>query len=210
MDEQGWLNGVERRPSPNFNQRPAGVAIDLLVIHAISLPPGEFGGPWIDALFQNRLEPDAHPYFAGMANLRVSSHLLIRRDGRLIQYVPLMERAWHAGRSQFAGRPECNDFSIGVELEGTDFIPFTGAQYASLIRLTHRLRHLFPGIGPGRIQGHSDIAPGRKTDPGPYFDWPGYLTAIGDRPESRTAALTSAAVPTPAVPAESDNHRPHN
>lgn len=170
----GWLSEAARVPSPNCNQRPAGATVDLLVIHNISLPPGEFGGPWIDALFQNRLDPQAHPRFGEIHRLEVSSHLLIRRDGGLVQYVPLHLRAWHAGRSRFQGRGNCNDFSIGMELEGCDTQPFTDAQYRKLERVSRQIMSLYPNITPERVTGHSDIAPGRKTDPGPCFDWERY------------------------------------
>jgi AmpD protein len=173
------LAGLLQRPSPNWDERPAGSAISLLVIHNISLPPGEFGGPWIDLLFRNQLPVEAHAYFARLAGLRVSAHLLIRRDGQVIQYVPFSKRAWHAGQSQFQGRPNCNDFSIGIELEGTDHDPYTDAQYQALAQLTRQLQQRYPAISHERITGHSDIAPGRKTDPGPAFDWPRYLRAIG-------------------------------
>jgi AmpD protein len=167
----GWLTGARWAPSPNCDLRPPGTPVDLLVIHGISLPPGEFGGQWIDDLFQNRLNPDAHPYFPGIAHLRVSAHFLIRRDGDLIQYVPLTRRAWHAGRSCFRGRPECNDFSVGIELEGADDIPYTDRQYQVLAETIDAVIQRYPLITPERIAGHSDIAPGRKTDPGPAFDW---------------------------------------
>lgn len=178
QDDSGWLGRAEPRPSPNWDQRSEGVDVDLLVIHNISLPPNEFGGPWIDALFHNRLDPDAHPYFRAISDVRVSSHLLIRRDGRLIQYVDLRKRAWHAGVSNFAGRECCNDFSIGIELEGADHIPFTSDQYLALGAVTGDIVALFPSITAKRITGHSDIAPGRKTDPGPAFDWPTYRRLI--------------------------------
>ncbi|QGU31797.1 1,6-anhydro-N-acetylmuramyl-L-alanine amidase AmpD [Thermochromatium tepidum] len=174
LDAEGWLAEAERRPSPNQDRRPPGTVIDLLVIHAISLPPGEFGGDWIDALFHNRLDPNAHPYFAPIATVRVSAHLLIRRDGRLIQYVPYECRAWHAGVSSFQGRARCNDYSIGIELEGTDETPFTESQYARLAVCTRRIQQRYPAITLDRIVGHADIAPGRKTDPGPSFDWARY------------------------------------
>jgi AmpD protein len=174
----GQLIGARQAPSPNCDKRPDGVAVDLLVIHNISLPPNEFGGPWIEALFQNRLDPMAHPYFADIARVRVSAHLLIRRDGELIQFVDLRRRAWHAGRSCFNGRDACNDYSIGIELEGADHIPFSDAQYARLGRVTGQLMQRFPAITAERITGHSDIAPGRKTDPGPAFDWARYLDCL--------------------------------
>ncbi len=157
--------------SPNYNERPAGVEVDLLVIHNISLPPGEFGGPYIDAFFTNELDPTLHPYFAEIIFLQVSSHCLIRRDGEIIQYVPFSKRAWHAGASQFANRENCNDFSIGIELEGTDLVPYTEVQYLILAKLISALQKIYPGITKERIVGHSTIAPERKTDPGPAFNW---------------------------------------
>lgn len=173
-DSDGIIFGAVQKNSPNQDARSEGASIDLLVIHNISLPPGEFGGPWIDDLFLNRLAPEAHPYFAAIAQQRVSCHLLIRRDGELIQYVPLTRRAWHAGASCFAGRECCNDFSVGIELEGDDTTPFTAEQYSTLVMATHEIIQLFPAITLERITGHSDIAPGRKTDPGPAFDWQHY------------------------------------
>jgi N-acetyl-anhydromuramoyl-L-alanine amidase len=155
---------------------------ELIVVHAISLPPDEFGGPWIEDLFLNRLDPRAHPYFAGLEGLRVSAHVLIRRDGSTLQFVPFGRRAWHAGQSCWRGRERCNDFSIGVELEGCDRQPFTGEQYRELGRLIPWLRVRFPDIAPDAITGHSDIAPGRKTDPGPCFDWPRLWAGLGGRP----------------------------
>ncbi|HEY5790343.1 MAG TPA: 1,6-anhydro-N-acetylmuramyl-L-alanine amidase AmpD, partial [Gammaproteobacteria bacterium] len=159
------------RASPNQDARPPGSPVDLVVVHAISLPPGEFGGPWVDALFLNRLPADLHPYFAEVHALRVSAHLLVYRDGRAVQYVPLHRRAWHAGVSCFDGRERCNDFSVGIELEGLPGEPFTSPQYATLANLLGVLRSAFPGLTAARVVGHSDIAPGRKTDPGPAFDW---------------------------------------
>jgi AmpD protein len=167
----GLLENVRYVASPNTDQRPSGTVIDLLVIHAISLPAGEFGGPWIEQLFCNRLQAGAHPDFAEICQLKVSAHVLIRRDGEVVQYVPFAARAWHAGVSSFCGREQCNDFSIGIELEGCDQLPFTPVQYQQLARLCHCLMHVYPGITPQRIVGHSDIAPQRKTDPGPLFDW---------------------------------------
>ena len=168
----GLMGGARFTPSPHCDARPPGVAIDLLVIHGISLPPGEFGGPWIEQLFLGSLPRNAHPYFREIANPRVAAHLLIRRDGALLQFVPFTERAWHAGDSSFEGRTACNDFSVGIELEGTDHVAYTDAQYAELAAVSRALMHAYPGITPARIVGHSDIAPGRKTDPGPAFDWP--------------------------------------
>ena len=175
-----WLPGVDRRPSPNCDARPDGVKVDLLVIHNISLPPGEFGGHWIEDLFTNRLDPSAHPYFAEIADLQVSAHLLLHRDGTAIQFVPLEQRAWHAGVSSFCDRERCNDFSIGIELEGSDDTPFSHAQYEALCGLTREIQQRFPAITAERIVGHSDIAPGRKTDPGPCFDWVRYRAALAE------------------------------
>lgn len=174
----GLLPHARQAPSPNCDERPAGMPIDLLVIHNISLPPKQYGGPWIEALFHNRLDPNAHPYFASIADVRVSAHLLIRRDGALVQFVDLRRRAWHAGRSCFEGRTACNDFSIGIELEGADDVPFEDPQYRCLAQVTRTILSRFPAITPPRIVGHSDIAPGRKTDPGPAFDWLRYRAMI--------------------------------
>ncbi|HAS82347.1 MAG TPA: 1,6-anhydro-N-acetylmuramyl-L-alanine amidase AmpD [Verrucomicrobia bacterium] len=167
----GLLEVARQRLSPNSDDRPVGVAADLIVIHGISLPPGKFGGSWVDALFMNQLDPSAHPYFAAIAGLRVSAHVLIRRDGELVQYVPFQRRAWHAGASVYAGRPRCNDFSIGIELEGTDLIPYDDRQYPVLAAVIRGLWAAYPVIMPDRLTGHADIAPGRKTDPGLAFDW---------------------------------------
>ena len=182
----GWLPGAVRVPSPNWDERLPGTRIDLLVIHGISLPPGKFGGPWIDALFQNRLDPDAHPYFRSIADLRLSSHLLIRRRGELIQYVDLHKRAWHAGTSSFRGRENCNDFSIGIELEGTDEIPYTVSQYQVLAETACKLMAYFPNITQERIAGHCHIAHGRKTDPGSAFAWGRFRQLIGQVAAQRT------------------------
>lgn len=167
----GWLSSARRLPSPNCDDRPADASIELLVIHGISLPPGRFGGPWIDALFTNTLNPSAHPSFESLKDVRVSAHLLIRRRGELVQYVPFQRRAWHAGQSSFQGRTRCNDFAIGIELEGTDTRPYTQRQYRRLARVIAALRQAYPALTPERIVGHADIAPGRKTDPGAAFDW---------------------------------------
>jgi AmpD protein len=167
----GWLAEATRRPSPNCDPRPPSTPVDLLVVHGISLPPGQYGGPWIDALFTNALDPEHHPYFRQIAHLRVSAHVLIRRGGELVQYVPFSLRAWHAGPSSFQGRPRCNDYSIGIELEGTDSEPYAAPQYRSLAELILLLGREYPAITRARIVGHSDIAPGRKTDPGPSFRW---------------------------------------
>jgi AmpD protein len=176
------LPRAEYHPSDNCDERPAGAQVDLLVIHSISLPPGEFGGPWINDLFMNRLDPEAHPYFFEITGLKVSAHLLIRRDGQLLQYVPLNRRAWHAGLSNFCGRDCCNDFSIGIELEGSDDAPFTDAQYATLTDATREIQRHYPAITPERITSHAAIAPGRKTDPGPHFDWSRYLASVTSDP----------------------------
>ena len=166
-----YVSQARQVASPNFGERPEGAEISLLVIHNISLPPGEYGGPWIDHLFCNRLDPARHPYFREVADMQVSSHFLIRRDGELVQYVPCDKRAWHAGRSCWRDQQECNDFSIGIELEGTDHEPYTDAQYAVLVELIRVLRASYPGIAPDALAGHADIAPGRKSDPGEAFDW---------------------------------------
>lgn len=167
-DVRGALVPVQFVASPNFDERPADGRVELLVIHAISLPPGEFGGGGVEALFLNRLDPAAHPYYASIAGLRVSAHFFIPRDGSLTQFVPCAKRAWHAGESLWRGRSRCNDFSIGVELEGADDVAFEPVQYETLALLTRALQAAYPIAD---IAGHSDIAPGRKTDPGPCFDW---------------------------------------
>lgn len=170
LDSEGLLDAARQVPSPNFDERPHGSGIELLVVHSISLPPGQFGGDAIIRFFTNRLDPAGHPYFREIAGLKVSSHFFIRRDGELIQFVPCAARAWHAGQSQWRGRGRCNDFSIGVELEGADEVPFSDQQYEVLGRLTRALKNAYPIAD---IVGHSDIAvpAGRKTDPGPHFDW---------------------------------------
>jgi len=166
-----YLQGARWQPSPNCDRRPAGTAIDMIVIHGISLPPGHFGGPHIEALFCNRLDAAGHPYFADIAHLKVSAHLLVRRDGSVIQFVPFGMRAWHAGASVFCGRPRCNDFSIGIELEGSDHTAYDRRQYRALNPMLAELMGRWPTITPRRIVGHCHISPGRKTDPGPAFDW---------------------------------------
>ncbi len=175
VDRDGVVRAAAQVPSPNFDARPTDARISLLVIHNISLPPGQFGGPWIVELFTNRLNPAAHPYFATVADMRVSAHFLIRREGALAQFVPCALRAWHAGESLWRARSGCNDFSIGVELEGTDNLPYEDIQYGTLARLTRALRRRYPLKS---IAGHCDIAPGRKTDPGPAFDWRRYRRLI--------------------------------
>ena len=171
----GLIQGASYVASPNCDARPDGAPIDILVIHSISLPPGRFGGRGIEQLFCNTLNPDDHPYYREIQNLKVSTHVLIRRNGQLVQFVPLHRRAWHAGLSYCEGRSRVNDFSVGIELEGADDLPFEDAQYESLTNLTRALRQAYPAITPKRIYGHCDIAPGRKTDPGPTFDWKRYL-----------------------------------
>ncbi|HDR2792067.1 MULTISPECIES: 1,6-anhydro-N-acetylmuramyl-L-alanine amidase AmpD [Enterobacter] len=181
--ENGWLVDARHVPSPHHDCRPEDEQPSLLVVHNISLPPGEFGGPWIDALFTGTIDPNVHPFFAEIAHLRVSAHCLIRRDGEIVQYVPFDKRAWHAGVSVYQGRERCNDFSVGIELEGTDTTPYTDAQYQQLVAVTQTLIGLYPAI-VDNITGHSDIAPVRKTDPGPAFDWSRFhtmLTASSDK-----------------------------
>ena len=181
--QQGLLLEARQHPSPNQNDRPLGVSIDLLVIHNISLPPGEFGGSFIDALFTNTLDPMLHSYFPAIISLQVSSHCLIRRDGELVQYVPFHKRAWHAGVSQFMGQKDCNDFSIGIELEGTDELPYTEIQYQILADLIQTLQKHYPGMTAERIVGHSTIAPDRKTDPGESFNWDLLAILLNRTPE---------------------------
>jgi len=176
--KQHRIADVRFLPSPNCNARPEN-EISLLVIHNISLPPGQFGGGHVAELFTNQLDPNGHPFFAEIEGMEVSAHLLIERDGRMIQFVPFDQRAWHAGKSCFQGREACNDFSIGIELEGTDDSPYTDAQYESLVAVTHALLATYPQLTAERITGHADIAPGRKTDPGPAFEWGRFLDALG-------------------------------
>lgn len=186
IDDDGWCSGVTRMPSPNFDARAPGTDIRLLVIHNISLPPGKFGGPFIADLFTNRLDCDAHPYFDQLRTMRVSAHFLIRRDGEVMQFVSANDRAWHAGASSFCGQERCNDFSIGIELEGTDFEPFAPIQYEGLAELTHALRSRYPLAD---VAGHEHIAPGRKTDPGPFFDWDHYRKSLIRNDAPALAAL---------------------
>ncbi len=170
----GILNDVEFISSPNYDNRPDDIDISLLVIHSISLPPGQFGGPYISQLFCNQLNVSDHPFFEEIKNRKVSAHLLVRRDGEVIQYVPFHKRAWHAGVSAFNGQTNCNDFSIGIELEGTDNVPYEASQYQQLAKVTQQLMHTYPSLTQDNITGHCDIAPGRKTDPGAFFDWEKY------------------------------------
>jgi AmpD protein len=167
----GWLAGVRRVASPNCDERPPGADLGLIVVHGISLPPGQFGNGWIDRFFCNDLPPAADTYFATICGMTVSAHVLIGRDGALTQYVPFTLRAWHAGPSLYCGRSGCNDFSVGIELEGTDELPYTNEQYIALAALIEALRRGYPSLRTAEVVGHSDIAPGRKTDPGPAFDW---------------------------------------
>ncbi len=175
-----WLDGIRRVISPNYDERPAGTDIELLVVHGISLPPGEFGGPYIDQLFTNSLSSKDHPYFSEIENQKVSAHVLINRQGQLTQYVPFNKRAWHAGDSEFMGHQQCNDFSFGVELEGCDDLAYSEEQYQSLTELTRLLMTHWPAISKDHIVGHCQIAPGRKTDPGPAFDWTYFYRLLDD------------------------------
>lgn len=177
IDAAGLLDSAQFIASPNCDERPAGTEISLLVIHNISLPPDEFGGNGVTELFTNQIDPQAHPYYQTLQGLKVSAHFFIRRDGALIQFVPCNQRAWHAGVSNWQGRERCNDFSVGIELEGNDTTPFTDTQYEVLIGLTRCLCEHYP---IQNIAGHSDIAPGRKTDPGPWFDWQRYTGSLDD------------------------------
>jgi AmpD protein len=182
----GLLRDARQVNSPNHDERPAGTGPELIVVHGISLPPAQYGGPWIDRLFMNALPPEVHPYFQEVAGLKVSSHVLIRRDGELVQYVPFHKRAWHAGASNYCGRERCNDFSIGIELEGADGVAYEPVQYRRLSDVILSLCATYPSLSLDRIAGHSEIAPGRKTDPGDAFDWP-RLRALLRSGERRTA-----------------------
>lgn len=181
----GCIEDVRICPSPNCDDRPPGTEVDLIVVHGISLPPGEFGGDYIDALFTNALDRHGHPYFLEIAGLEVSAHALIRRDGELVQYVPFHRRAWHAGVSSYQGRSRCNDFSIGIELEGTDEQPYEALQYLRLAELVRALADAYPRMSRDRVVGHCHIAPGRKTDPGPEFDWPRLRALLADPPPGK-------------------------
>lgn len=180
LRDDGWLDGARQIASPNCDRRPEGEALSLIVVHAISLPPGQFAGDAIARLFTNRLDAAAHPYFAQISTLQVSAHFLLRRDGELIQFVSCRQRAWHAGVSSWNGRLRCNDFSLGIELEGCDDLPFADVQYGRLLDLLGLLCAHYPIEA---VVGHSDVAPGRKTDPGPHFDWQ-RLASVGDLPGS--------------------------
>lgn len=198
----GWAPGARRVPSPHCDDRPAGAAPELIVVHGISLPPGEFGGGDIERLFAGTLDCGAHPYYARLRGLRVSAHALIRRGGALLQFVPFHRRAWHAGESAWRGRARCNDFSIGVELEGADDVPYAAAQMRALAALIRALCAAYPGLDPARVVGHSDIAPGRRTDPGPAFDWALLRRLLGAGPgfgaAARSRRTDSAPRQTPA------------
>jgi len=182
--ETGLIAPARQCPSPNRDARPAGACLDMIVIHGISLPPGQFGGEEIEALFLNELNWDAHPYFGEIRGMEVSAHLLIRRDGELVQFVPFTERAWHAGESSFRGRARCNDFSVGIELEGEDETPYDERQYAVLPAVLKALTTAFPQITAREIAGHCDVSPGRKSDPGPAFDWPRLYDALEEHIEN--------------------------
>jgi len=185
ISDQGWLTDVRSCPSPNQGERPTGSEVSLLVIHNISLPPGQFGGGYIEQFFTNELNVDEHSYFAEIAELQVSSHLLIDRQGEVVQFVPLGQRAWHAGDSSFAGCANCNDYSIGIELEGTDTELYSDKQYQRLVQISRELLAAYPALSAERIVGHSDISPGRKTDPGSAFDWPHFFALLAsDKNES--------------------------
>ena len=171
IDDRGWLESAEKIPSPNYDARPENERVRLIVVHCISLPPGEYGGAYIRDFFQNRLDPGVHEYFAGIHEMQVSAHCLIERDGHIVQFVSFNDRAWHAGQSCWREESACNDFSIGIELEGCDEDSYTEAQYQALGSLVRLLRSVYPSIESDAIAGHSDIAPGRKTDPGPGFHW---------------------------------------
>lgn len=177
IDAKGLLHPASYRPSPHCDERPPETSIDMIVVHGISLPPAQFGGSAIEEFFCGTLDFNKDPYYTGLVNLKVSAHLVINRQGEITQFVPFQKRAWHAGLSQFQGRSQCNDFSIGIELEGTDTIPYEKAQYAQLAKVIDLLIHTYPMIQRHRIVGHSDIAPARKTDPGPVFDW-SYLDCL--------------------------------
>jgi len=172
LNAQGWFSGVRKVASPNFDARPPQMPVCLLIIHSISLPPGNFGGEGVEQLFTNTLNSEEHPYYEQLRGLKVSSHFFIRRNGEIVQFVSCLHRAWHAGQSLWQGRTRCNDFSIGIEMEGSDFVPFEDLQYRSLSKLTRCLQRTYRFSG---IVGHADVAPGRKTDPGPFFDWGRYL-----------------------------------
>jgi N-acetyl-anhydromuramoyl-L-alanine amidase len=179
---RGLVEQARQVPSPNQDARPPGASIDLIVVHGIGLPPGEFGGPWVEALFLNRLPAEVHPFFRTLEGLKVSAHVFVRRDGSMLQFVPFHARAWHAGASSWRHRTACNDFSVGIELEGADEVPYEPVQYEVLAQLVAVLRLTYPTLARDAIVGHSEVAPGRKTDPGPGFDW----SQLGRLPAGRT------------------------
>lgn len=179
VDKQsGLIAGIKQLSSPHHDNRPEGVVPELIVVHAISLPPGQYDNDYIDQFFTGTLNHSSHSYFKSLIDLKVSAHCLIKRDGRIVQYVPFSQRAWHAGVSSYQGRGDCNDYSIGIELEGTDETPFEPAQYQVLVDLCNALLRAYPSLSAKHIVGHSDIAPGRKTDPGRCFDWDALLTQL--------------------------------
>jgi len=191
----GLLGGARYVHSPNQDARPPGATLDLIVVHGIGLPPGEFGGPWVERLFTNTLPGDEHPFFAEIADLRVSAHLFIRRDGEVVQFVPFHARAWHAGPSSWRHRVACNDFSIGIELEGADDVPYADAQYEQAAGAVAALCRAYATLSPTALAGHSEVAPGRKTDPGPAFDWPRLRAAIATALGVPAAPAARAATP---------------
>ncbi|MCE0493373.1 1,6-anhydro-N-acetylmuramyl-L-alanine amidase AmpD [Vibrio salinus] len=181
ISSDGWFPGARRVPSSFYDKRPETDDISLLVIHNISLPPGRFGGPYVEQLFTGKLDSASHPFFVQIASLRVSAHCFIRRDGEIVQFVSFDNRAWHAGVSSFSGKQKCNDFSIGIELEGTDMVTYTEEQYQSLAELTKAIQEKYPAIKKNRITGHQFIAPLRKSDPGLSFDWSRYRKSLTDK-----------------------------
>ncbi|CDG81391.1 1,6-anhydro-N-acetylmuramyl-L-alanine amidase AmpD [Janthinobacterium agaricidamnosum] len=197
INPDGWCDGASRYDSPYFDARPDGAVVDLLVIHNVSLPGGQFGGPHVSDLFTGRLDYNADPSFASLRHLEVSAHFFIRRDGRIVQYVSAHQRAWHAGVSVFRGRPHCNGYSIGIEMEGSDFVPFEPSQYRALAALTAALQAVYP---LQQVCGHEHVAPGRKTDPGPFFDWPLYeKTLLQTQQQASALALTYRALGFPSM-----------
>lgn len=181
VDASGWLEGVRRVVSPNCDARPRGVQVEVLIVHAISLPPGQFGGDAVEQLFTNQLDCHTHPSYFDLQGVHVSAHVFVRRNGDVVQFVSFDDRAWHAGVSFCEGRERVNDFSIGIELEGTDFVGFDDRQYEALVAVTGALQRAYPALTVERVYGHADIAPGRKTDPGPHFDWQRYRLAVREQ-----------------------------
>jgi AmpD protein len=189
IDRSGHLVGVRQVRSPNQDRRPRGQDAELVVIHGISLPPGKFGGPVIEQLFTNRLPANGRPFLEGLRGLKVSAHVLVRRTGEIVQFVPFHRRAWHAGESRFNGRERCNDFSVGVELEGTDELPYEAGQYRRLAEVIAALRRAYPGLWRAPVVGHSDVAPGRKTDPGPAFNWRRFARCLARAEQNGATAV---------------------